>query len=188
MKYVAAICSALLALILICQLRILARLNQIPRGPTVLSGPSAPSAAAIASEIRKQMAREARQSGPPTFQIKPTGGSQAHYGKGENLDLASGGLQNATLSIVRDGGPAADLAVTSPTGITSQLKKVQTTEDYDRFEVSFKPETGNYLPETWVFSLAYASADGKRQERTFTVAYRAGKKWPDLLDVRETNE
>jgi hypothetical protein len=115
------------------------------------------------------------------------GGSQAFTGKDESKDLASGRLQNATLSIVREGGPAAELAVTSPMGIASQLKKVQSAEDHDRFEVTFKPETGHYLPETWVFVLAYAGADGKRQERSFTVAYHAGKNWLDFLDVREKN-
>jgi hypothetical protein len=188
MKYFAIVCSALLALVLVCQLLILARLKEIPRNPTVIPASSAPSVAAIASEIRKQMAREARQSSPPTFQIRPTGGAEAHGGNGESIDLASGGLQSVTLSIVREGGPAADLAVTSPTGIPSQFKKVQSGEDSDRFEVSFKPETGNFLPTTWRFSLAYVAADGKRHERSFTVAYHAGKTWPDYLEVREKNE
>jgi hypothetical protein len=184
MKTAASILIVLIAMVLAYQVRILARLDEISRRPSVVSASPAPSAAAIASEIRKQMAREARQSAAATFQIKSAGGGQTYGGKD---DLASYRLQEAKLGIVREGGPAADLALTSP-GIKSQFKKLQSTEDYDGFEVSFKPETGNWLPETWTFSLAYVGAGGKRQERSFTVAYHAGKEFPDYLEVSEKNE
>src|SRR4051794_31839883 len=119
---------ALLASVLICQMRILVRLDEMATRPVAVSGHSAaPSAASIASEVRKQLAREARLSGPATFRIESNGASEAYNGAGETLDLASGRLQRATLVIIRDGGPAAGVAITSPTGIASDIRKITST-------------------------------------------------------------
>jgi hypothetical protein len=188
MKYLATSCVALLALILFCQMQILDRLEKMAKHPTVVSVPAAPNVPALATELRKQMAIEAERAGPATFSVQRMGAGQAFNGSGESKDPSSGRLQHATLNILRKGGPAAELAVQAPTGMTSQLRKIQSTEDLDRYEVVFKPESGNYLPGTWSFSLTYTSADQKRQERGFAVAYHPGKNWPDCLDVQEKRE
>ena len=183
-KYAVCVCGSLLVLILILEMRILARLDELAHRPISISAPG-PSATTIARELREQMAKEVRQNGPVHFRVEARSGGQSFAGAGESVNPSSGHLQHVTLNITREGGRATDLTLKPVPGITTQFKKVESTDDLDRFELVFKPESGNYLPETWTFALTYKDRDQQAQERSFAVVYQAGKKWPDWLEIKE---
>jgi hypothetical protein len=187
MKYLTAIAVGLLALILISQGRILARLDTMANRPLVAAVPPLPSAAAIASEIRRQTAREARLAGPAAFTVRIAGGGHGF------LENEPGRLTGATFTIVRDGGIATNVAMKSPAALAAKIEKTRCTDDTDDYTVSFNPEHGQFLPNTWAFSLTYAGGDQKPHERKFTVTYHPktlgpGGKPPPLADCLEVME
>lgn len=188
MKYLTVIAVGLLALVLIDQVRILSRLEVMENRSPVSVAPPLPSAAAIASEIRKQTAREARLAGPPTFKVSVAGGGHGF------LASEPGRLTGATFTVVRDDGMATNVALKSPEVSVAKLEKARSTDDTDDYTVSFQPEKPNqFLPNSWAFSLSYAGADQKPHERRFTVTYhpksiRPGDTPPPVADCLEVQE
>lgn len=171
----------MLVLTLLMQVRILGRLDDIAQRPvrSFASAGSAvsvsPSASAIATEVRRQMARDE----PPSFSFQLRGSGSRNQQ-----------LLNAKFRMIRKAGPASDLSIKATSGIVALLEKIQPTDglnDSDFYEISFKPES-EALPGSWTFSVSYTDHDEKAQERVFEVAYHPDKKPPEYLQVTERND
>ena len=174
MRYLVSICVGLLALVLILQIGILGRLNEIAKGRaqsiTYVPGTSV-SASQIAAEIRRQTALE----GPPSFdfQFSNSGGSSRD------------GLILAVFRMKRRAGPAKEISVQAGDGVNVETKKQPSDlRDCDEYLISFTPKAGG-LPMSWTFSVSYTDRDDKAQERAFEVTYAPNKIPPAHLHIAE---
>src|SRR5881394_2040805 len=177
MKFMTSVCVGLCALTLICLFRVSGKLDEISRrlgaqpGQPVVVQSSTPSASAIATELRRQLAeekakeaaREIRLSGAPDFSF---------IGVGHRL--SQGGVQNSTGQLIfayttlsRAGGSATNLAVQAAPSIEARLQHLHSDADSDRYQVQFKPmqqertDGIQFLPDRWNFSISYMRKDGR---------------------------
>lgn len=168
MKYVAGICTTLLVINLIYLVRISERLATISVEPKIVTIPSYqgtvafPSAKAIAAEIRNL-------DEPPTFIFQQKSGNW-----GSSSDLPVNRLQVISFTMTRSNGPAIKLNLKSPADILGQLKQIETTDDGDKYEVSFmskdNPRLG-YLPNSWRFSIENSENNQTNHEYSFEAIF-----------------
>ena len=150
MKCIAAICVALLVINLIYLVGISERLAAISAEPKIATmpvyqaTPAFPSAKAIAEKIKSL-------EEPPVFTFQQY---KSNYGNSSNHPANR--LQYISFTMTRSNGSSIQLNLKSPPGVIGQIKQTETTDDYDKYEVSFMSEHNprlGYLPDSWQFSI-----------------------------------
>jgi hypothetical protein len=157
-----SICVGLLALILVLQMNILGRLDEIAKRPVqgavYYPSASSPNASEIAIQVRRQMALD----GPPSFSFEPRSWSGGPNGEP---------LKRAVFSMIREAGPASDVSIKTMPDITTQIQADTDdptrghSTDNDYYNVTFGD--GHALPSSWTFSLFYVGHDGIAGEKNF---------------------
>ena len=119
-------------------------------------------------------AGRARLAGPPFFALRsavPT--------------VSNDALQSAWVMIERNSGPTTNVSVKAPPGVSVQLNGKSSAAETDYYNLFFRPDGTNFLPESWQFSVVCTDQQQKQHEKKFDVLYNWKAKAPLNLQVIE---
>ena len=128
-------------------------------------------------EERMMRAERARIDGPPFLALR-----------GAFPTVFNDALQSASMMIERNSGPTTNVSVRVPSGISVQLNASPIGAETDYYNLFFRPDGTNFLPESWQFSVVCTDKQQKQHEKKFDVLYDWKAKAPLNLQVIEAKD